>query len=47
MARRADPAQPILLRPAIAVPVQNVVELLDRLTAAGIGDIALVRENTF
>ena len=47
MARRADPAQPILLRPAIAVPVQNVVELIDRLTAAGIGDIALVRENTF
>ncbi|MBO43218.1 MAG: biopolymer transporter ExbD [Rhodospirillaceae bacterium] len=47
MARRADPSQPILLRPAIAVPVQNVVELLDRLTAAGIGDIALVRESRF
>ena len=39
----ATPDQAVLIQPARGVPLQRTVEVLDRLTAAGVANMSLVR----
>jgi biopolymer transport protein ExbD len=42
-ALRGKPDRPVLIRPEKSVPVQDVVMVLDVLSAAGIGNLSLIR----
>ena len=35
---------PVFIKPTAGVPLQRMVEVLDRLTAAGVSDLTLIRE---
>lgn len=41
-----DPEQRVLVKPAAGVSLQETVTVLDRLTAAGVADVSLVRDRS-
>lgn len=40
------PEQRVLVKPAAGVPLQSVVDVLDRLSAAGVVDLSLIRDRS-
>ena len=42
--RLATTPMPVFIKPTEGVPLQRMVEVLDRLTAAGVSDLTLIRE---
>jgi biopolymer transport protein ExbD len=40
----AKPDQKVLVKPATGVPLQDAVDVLDRLAAAGVAELSLIRE---
>ena len=42
--RLATTPMPVFIKPTAGVPLQRMVEVLDRLTAAGVSDLTLIRE---